>query len=138
VNRAELQQLARDRILDAKALLDAARWSGAYYLAGYAVECGLKACVVVYLQKSDDFPEKKFSEQCWTHNLAQLLDLAGLKPVLAADGVADPELLKRWNVVREWTEASRYERWTKDDAEQLYEAITNKKHGMLPWIKRHW
>ncbi len=39
VNRAELQQLAEDRILDAQALLAVNRWSGAYYLAGYAVEC---------------------------------------------------------------------------------------------------
>jgi len=36
MDRAELQQLAKDRILDAKALLAAKRWAGAYYLAGYA------------------------------------------------------------------------------------------------------
>jgi hypothetical protein len=42
VNKDELRQLAQDRILDAKALLAARRWSGAYYLAGYAVECALK------------------------------------------------------------------------------------------------
>ncbi len=43
MNRAELQRLAKDRLLDAKALFAARRWSGAYYLAGYAVECALKA-----------------------------------------------------------------------------------------------
>ncbi len=134
MNRAELQQLARDRILDAKALLAAGRWSGAYYMAGYAVECGLKACVIVHLRGSDDFPEKKFSEQCWTHNLAQLLGLAGLAPLLAADGAADPDLDDNWDIVK----ASRYARRTKAEAERLYEAITDKKHGILPWIKRHW
>ena len=36
-----MQQLAEDRILDAASLLAVGRWSGAYYLAGYAVECGL-------------------------------------------------------------------------------------------------
>jgi hypothetical protein len=45
VNRAELRKLAEDRVLDAEAPLKESRWSGAYYLAGYAVECGLKACV---------------------------------------------------------------------------------------------
>jgi HEPN domain-containing protein len=62
VNRAELQRLTRDRIRDAKALLTAGRWSGAYYLAGYAVECGLKACIIVQLMKTDQFPERRFSE----------------------------------------------------------------------------
>ena len=28
-----------------KVLLDAGRYPAAYYLVGYAVECGLKACV---------------------------------------------------------------------------------------------
>jgi hypothetical protein len=37
LNRAELRQLAEDRVLDARALLKEGRWSGAYYLAGYAV-----------------------------------------------------------------------------------------------------
>jgi hypothetical protein len=69
MNRAELQQLARDRVRDAKALLAAHRWSGAYYLAGYAVECALKSCVIVYLMKTDQFPERRFSEQCWAHTI---------------------------------------------------------------------
>jgi hypothetical protein len=38
--------MAGERVRDAAALLKARRWSAAYYLAGYAAECGLKACVV--------------------------------------------------------------------------------------------
>jgi hypothetical protein len=34
VNRTELQWLAKERIREAKVLLDAQHWSGAYYLAG--------------------------------------------------------------------------------------------------------
>ncbi len=45
MNRIDLQQLARARLREAEALLNAGEWSGAYYLAGYAVECGLKACI---------------------------------------------------------------------------------------------
>lgn len=52
MNRIELQQLASDRILDAEALLAARRWSGAYYLGGYAVECGLKSCVLAYVERT--------------------------------------------------------------------------------------
>ena len=46
--RAAWQQLAEDRILDARAHLASGveRWSAAYYLIGYAVECGLKSCIL--------------------------------------------------------------------------------------------
>jgi len=49
VNRPQLRQLAEDRILDAACLLACGRPAGAYYLAGYAVECGLKACILAYI-----------------------------------------------------------------------------------------
>jgi hypothetical protein len=45
VDRSQLRQLAADRILDAEHLLSGGRFSGAYYLAGYSVECALKACI---------------------------------------------------------------------------------------------
>ncbi len=137
VNRAELQRLAKERISDAKVLLVAHHWSAGYYLAGYAVECALKACIAK-LMKSEEFPDKKFAEKCWTHNLPQLLDLAGLKADFEASLKADPDLLDNWDAVKEWTEESRYARTTKAKAENLYEAITDKKHGVLSWLKRRW
>ena len=86
MNRAELQQLAADRLLDAQTLLDApggGRWSGAYYLAGYALECGLKACILARIEKTGAiFVDKKFSEKCFTHRLEDLIDLAGLRTEL--------------------------------------------------------
>lgn len=55
MTRSDLQKLAAERIADAKALLAMKRWSAAYYLAGYAVECGLKACIAK-LTKAEEFP----------------------------------------------------------------------------------
>jgi HEPN domain-containing protein len=73
VNRAQLRQLAEDRILDAQRLLTGGRWAGAYYLAGYAAECGLKACIIVHVEVSGAiFQDRKFSEKCWTHDLEDL------------------------------------------------------------------
>lgn len=138
MNRAELLQLAKDRIRDAKTLLAARQWSGGYYLAGYAVECALKACVIVHLMKTDKFPEKRYSEQCWTHNLAQLLGLAGLEAAFDADAAVESNLENNWRTVRDWTESSRYDRKTKQQALELYKAITDKKYGVLSWIKAHW
>jgi len=45
VDREQLQQLAELRLEDAEALIASGRWAAAYYLLGYSVECGLKACV---------------------------------------------------------------------------------------------
>lgn len=52
MDRKKLQWLAEERLKDAKALLGRKRWSGAYYLCGYAVECALKACLLRYLGES--------------------------------------------------------------------------------------
>jgi HEPN domain-containing protein len=139
VNRAELQKLATDRIADAKALLAAKRWSGAYYLAGYAVECGLKACVLAHVERTGIiFEDRKYAEKCWTHDLGELLRLADLQGSFDAAAGADPQLSKNWDVVKDWTESSRYRRTPKARAERLYDAITDKQHGVLSWIKRHW
>src|SRR5687768_3524088 len=90
VNRLELRQLAEDRIADAAILLAAGRWAGAYYLAGYAIECGLKACIA-RLTNQDDFPrDREYVEECYTHHLEKLLKVAGFKPALDADTLANP------------------------------------------------
>lgn len=138
MTRAELQQLTRDRLRDAKALLAARRWSGAYYVSGYAVECALKSCIIVYLMKTDQFPARRFPEQCWTHDLQQLFNLAGLQAALDAGMAADSVLYGNWDIVKKWNEASRYVRKTKKEARLLYNAITVRKHGVLSWIKLHW
>jgi HEPN domain-containing protein len=138
MNRADLQQLARERLREAKALLAARCWSGAYYLAGYAVECGLKSCLIKCLMRTDQFPERRFSEQCWTHNLEQLVGLAMLDGLLAADSLADPNLGRHWNTAKDWKETSRYIITPKANAEILYTAIAEKRHGVFQWIRRHW
>jgi hypothetical protein len=92
VNRAQLQQLAEERSLDAQVLLSGGRWSGAYYLAGYAVECALKACIAK-LTGEHDFPDKEFVNKCYTHKIELLVVLAGLKAQRDADAAVNPA----WN-----------------------------------------
>ena len=137
MTKADLQQLAEDRIEEAKILLDAGKFGGAYYLAGYAVECGLKACIANLL-KSEVFPEKTFSEKCYIHDLGKLMVLADLKDRHGFDMAADADLSRNWGTAAFWTEASRYESKPETEARELYEAITNSAHGVLPWIKRYW
>jgi hypothetical protein len=95
VNRAELQWLAKERIHEAKVLLDTQHWSGAYDLAGYAVECGaLKACIAKRMQ-AEEFPDKSFADKCWTHILPQLLSLTELKTDFDAAVQVDTHLFAK-------------------------------------------
>jgi hypothetical protein len=139
VNRTELQQLAVDRLHDAKALLDAGRWSGAYYLAGYAVECALKSCILHYVQRTGIiFEDRKYAQQCWTHNVADLVTLADLKVPLDIAKRDNPGLKSNWTIVETWSEESRYRQVAEETAALLYNAINHPEDGVLSWIKSHW
>jgi hypothetical protein len=137
VNRTELQWLATQRLREAKALLAARMWSGAYYLAGYAVECALKACIAK-LRQAEEFPDKGLADKCWTHDVERLLFLTGFKDDRDADAATDPDFSRKWGTVASWTESSRYTRKSRLEAESLFKAITDKAHGVFPWIKSRW
>ena len=137
MTRSDLQKLAAERLADAKALLAAKRWAAAYYLAGYAVECGLKACIAK-LTEAEEFPDRSFADKCWTHDVKRLVYLAGLEPTHDSLVAADSQFADNWDTVRSWDESSRYLRIAKVDAEELFDAITDRKHGVMPWIRLHW
>src|ERR1700730_8700239 len=83
VNRVELQAMAEERVKDAKALLDGGRWEFAYYAAGYAVECALKACLLArMIHTAWVFQEKWEAKACLTHDFGKLIDLAGMRDEL--------------------------------------------------------
>jgi HEPN domain-containing protein len=140
VDRADWQALAEERILAAQVLLAATQWSSAYYLAGYAVEFGLKSCIVVRVAANPQliFVERTFSAQCWSHSPKELLTLAGLELALLAESAANPILAQNWSIVRAWSEQSRYEKKSQCDAEELFGAITEIKNAVLPWIRIRW
>jgi HEPN domain-containing protein len=138
VTRAEFQELAEQRLAEAKALLDQGQWDGAYYLAGYAVELALKACIIKILLATDAFPDKEFSKNCYTHAVEKLVVLAKLDGALKTAAYADPDLLTNWALARDWSEEKRYHRIDKTEAEALYAAIADAVHGVLPWIKTQW
>jgi len=136
MNRTDLQRLSNIRVREATALFKVGEYSGAYYLAGYAVECALKACFAKAVRRHD-FPDKSRSRKVFIHNLPELLDLAELKKDLMVAAQADPILEAAWNVVCDWTEESRYAVWTRADAQKVLGAIKGRG-AVLPWIKRRW
>lgn len=138
MNRAEFQALAEVRVREAEALLAAGLWDGAYYLAGYAVECGPKACIAK-LTRAEDFPPKPdIVKNCYSHKMADLIKVARLEDDLEAITKSDPVFSDNWDVVKVWSEQSRYERASENKARQLVDAITSTTGGVLPWIKTHW
>ncbi|MBI2909725.1 MAG: DNA-binding protein [Chloroflexi bacterium] len=137
MNRQQFKDVARLRVVEARVLLDAGQWAGAYYLIGYAVECGLKACVAKQV-KQYDFPDRKVAAEAFTHDLEKLMRVAGSAPEFDGDRKANQALDLSWGIVKDWSEAVRYEVGiTAAQAWGLYSACTGKD-GILPWVKRKW
>ena len=137
MNRSDLQNLSRVRHQEAKILFQSGQYSGAYYLAGYAVECALKACIAKLTQKHE-FPDKARVDRSYIHNVSRLMEVAGLKTQLDGDMRVNSRLAANWEFTRNWSEESRYRLWSRAEAESMIDAITGRKDGVIPWIKRHW
>jgi len=137
MNRNELIELAKIRLKDAEALLATENYSGAYYLCGYVIECGLKACIAKKT-KLHDFPDLDTVRNSWTHDLIKLVKTAGLESSLKQNRINDPKFDVCWRVVEDWSEESRYQKNSKFEAEFLYFAITDNLHGVLKWLEQYW
>ena len=138
MNRRDFQQLSRLRIREAKVLLDAGLFCGSYYLAGYSVECALKA-IIARRTRRYDFPDKALANQIHTHNLTHLLQAAQLTTALEHAMAVAPPLQENWRSVLLWGEGTRYILETSElNASELYLACTSRRDGVLPWLKNFW
>jgi hypothetical protein len=137
MNRIDFQDIAALRLNESKALLAGGFPEGAYYLAGYAVECALKSCIAKRT-KEHDFPEKKLVNDSHTHDLTKLLQLAELKDELERAMQGDPAMKWSWDEIQDWSEASRYERRNAQEASDLLQAVEGQSGGLLPWIMLRW
>lgn len=138
MNRRDLQILADLRIADAKILIDGSRFSGAYYLLGYAVECALKACIAKQI-KEHDFPDKQLVLDSYTHNLEKLLRISGVKLMFDSLIKTNQSFEVNWNIVKDWTEGSRYDNNVSEvKARDLLNAVTDRTDGVLIWLKTVW
>jgi HEPN domain-containing protein len=137
MNRNDLKSLSNARSREAKILFAAGEYRGAYYLAGYSVECALKGCFAKAVKRYD-FPEKGRTDKVFTHELQTLLKHATLNAELEVEYKGNPLFAACWDEVIKWSEASRYSVWTRNQAEALLGAISRRKDGVMPWIKRRW
>jgi HEPN domain-containing protein len=135
MNRKDLQNLSEERLGDAQVLLANNRFGAAYYLIGYAVECGLKACIAK-LTKAEDFYDKTLARSIFTHRLEELASHARLDVKQLSQ--ADAGFAANWAQVKDWDEESRYETHSQIEAEQMIKAVQDPNHGVMQCIRQYW
>ena len=110
---SELAEASPQRLADAKVLLNASRWRGAMYMAGYAVECLLKMRLMhIYdcknLRELEDLLRQRSilpaNRTVFTHQLEDLLRMTpGYNRLMR-----NREMLPLFNKVNQWTPNWRY------------------------------
>ena len=138
MNRGDLKHLAESRLLDATVLLSAGRLDGAYYLLGYVVECALKACITKQFGLHE-VPDKDLVRDFYSHDLKNLLKIAGLIGDFAVKSRADPKFETNWTTIRDWRETTRYKIGVEEqDVRSFLDAVVNSDSGILTWLKTQW
>lgn len=137
MKRTDLQAIAQSKIDDAVLLLQDQRYSNSYYLAGFAVEIALKACIAKQIA-AETIPDKTFIQAIHVHNIAALVGLAGLKPELQNKEDSDPDFHTYWGIATKWGPSARYQAIDSLSCQLLIQAVIEPDHGVLPWIKTYW
>lgn len=138
MNRIDLQSLAEERLTDAQVLLANGRFGAAYYLAGYVIECALKACIAK-LTKAEDFPIKNSTSTVYIHDLKKLAGAAGVEVTIGQLAKNDKDFETNWALVTVWSEESRYDRYVDHElAKLMLDAVSDPQHGVFQCIRQYW
>src|ERR1019366_3548674 len=137
---SEQAKAGKHRMEDARALLNANRWRGAMYMAGYSIECLLKTKLMRMfscrnLRELEDELQGKgilaAQATVFTHQLELLLRLTN-----AIDRLRQNEQNWRmFNMVNRWIPAWRYtaDLSNSDDAKDFVDAVDKVSH----WIENN-
>lgn len=114
----ELYGLAKERLADAKALYEASRFEGAFYLCGYAVEMGLKYKACITLDWDEYYSEGREYQSFKTHKFDELLRFSGLEKQKSSLFLAE------WLIITKWDSEIRYssKKQTPEDVKLMIEA----------------
>lgn len=138
LSRLALQAVAEAKLADAMLLLLAnGRFANAYYLAGYAVEIALQACIARQVV-AETLPERGFVNEIFRHELKRLASLAGLTGELRHREARDAEFAANWATVAEWRPDVRYTDVGESAAQSMLSAVGDPNAGVLPWIRTYW
>jgi HEPN domain-containing protein len=132
IDKDQLRQIGDTRLAEARALLEAGHFSGAIYLAGYAVECWLKVAICHALDWEGLYETFK------SHDLKHLLLHSGLirRVEQAAEVSASfKKITGMWPKDRgEWLRYNPPESYTAKQAEAFLNWVDGEKEGVIPWL----
>jgi HEPN domain-containing protein len=122
ISQHELRRIARTRLAEARALYNNGRYDGAAYLAGYAVEAGLKARICRTLRRKG-YPDSRREFDNYlsfrTHDLVVLLTLTNIEDRITNRHPA------AWTRIKTWNPETRYRpigTVTQQDSLEMVEA----------------
>ncbi len=105
ISTVDLMTIARERLTDAEALLNAHRYNGAVYLCGYSIKIALKHKICQTLNwigfPSANREFEKF-KSLKTHDLNVLFSFTGIETTLKATYPA------QWSAIAIWNPEARY------------------------------
>ena len=107
-------------------------------MAGYAIECALKAVICKKTNAGDWPPEPRTVNEMYSHDIEKLIKLADLEVHLKAEIKTNSAFAGNLGTVKEWSERSRYQLYNLKEAQDLITAISDAENGVLPWIQQYW
>lgn len=127
----EWLRLAAQHELAAKTMCEDRKAAGmAYGHVGFGAECALKA-YIMHKERFNQWPSKDSRPDLHTHNLRDLMDIAGIP--------RDPKgpLAPQWAVVLQWNRAQGYDPkpTPRKVARQMVEAAFGSD-GVVTWIRQ--
>ena len=134
--RRDFQRLAELRTREAVALARSRNQQGAYYLAGLAVECAFKACIAKKTRRHEFPADAKYAGRVYSHDLTELLKLAGLAAQLDRDMRGNSRLAANWGTMKAWKVGCRYET-TGLNGKDMVDSLESPD-GVLTWIRQRW
>jgi HEPN domain-containing protein len=133
-SRSQLKTLSLLRRREAGVLFESELYDGARYLSGYVLELALKARICRLLDL-EEYPDTGELRRVYaTHDLDQLLKLAGLSRKLSLQQTA---LFDSWSTAALWKPERRYDVpgiATERDVREILDAVDE----VLKWIRKYW
>lgn len=135
--RDDFRKLHARYLSDAELLYQSERYDSAYYLAGYSVECLLKAIICKNIQPNE-FPPKNTNSTHYIHSIEHLVKTAGLDKELEFDRDRSDKLKNSYLLLKDWDPAElRYNSGPiqRTQIEDFLEAIKDQE-GFVSWLSK--
>jgi len=134
-SKQQFHDLSSSFLKAAELLNSQGQFHASYYLAGYAVECALKAYICT-LSLKDTFPPKRVEKSHYIHDFVTLIDTANLKRIFDTAKDGDKNLNTAFSIIKDWSPDIRYDEISMD-AKKPNDFILATKE-FLKWLQTNY